>query len=115
MTIQDFTTKLKETPKGINFSETISIIETNYEFTPTSFSNGNIQSNANENLGSCKVFAFALDQKLTAEETLACFGQYYFEDVLENPNGNDHLNIRNFMKTGFEGVSFEKFPLKKKI
>jgi len=48
---------------------------------------------------------------LTNEQTLALFGRYYREDVLGNPNGNDHANIRNFMQTGAQGVRFEKFPL----
>jgi hypothetical protein len=44
-------------------------------------------------------------QELTPEGTLA-FGAYYFEDVLGNPNGTDHQNIRNFMKTGWDGIAF---------
>jgi hypothetical protein len=36
---------------------------------------------------------------------LACFGTYYRDDVLANPEGSDHGNIRNFMKTGWAGVS----------
>lgn len=102
MNIQKFKTKLQENPTAIDFSKTMNIIETNHKFTPTSFINGSIKSNADQNLGSCKVFAFALDQKLTKEETLACFGQYCFKDVLENPNGDDHQNIRNFIQTGFD-------------
>jgi hypothetical protein len=42
---------------------------------------------------------------------LACFGSYYRKDVLENPNGTDHQNIRNFMNRGWEGISFEKEAL----
>ena len=34
------------------------------------------------------------------------WGQYY-RDVLKNPDGDDHQNIRNFMKYGWEGVPFE--------
>jgi hypothetical protein len=33
------------------------------------------------------------------------WGQYY-RDVLATPDGTDHQNIRNFMKTGWEGVDF---------
>jgi HopJ type III effector protein len=28
-------------------------------------------------------------------------------DVLENPEATNHQNIRNFMKTGWAGISFE--------
>ena len=45
-------------------------------------------------------------QNLSEAETLACFGAYYYEDVLQNPNGTDHQNIRNFMKTGWDGIAF---------
>ena len=61
------------------------------------------------------MFSFALKQQFTKEETLACFGQYYFIDVLENPTKKDHQNIRNFMSTGFERLIFENETLKKKV
>ena len=107
MTIEEFVTKLKEKPKQLVFSETMSVIEKNYVFTPTAFKNGDLQNS--------KVFSFALKQQLTKEETLACFGQYYFIDVLENPNGTDHQNIRNFMNTGFKGLIFDNETLVEKV
>ncbi|WP_422089680.1 HopJ type III effector protein [Tenacibaculum ovolyticum] len=114
MSLQDFINKLRNTPKEVVFSETISVIEENYVFTPTAFKNGDLQNSNAENLGSCKVFSFAVKQQLTKEETLACFAQYYFNDVLENLNGTGHQNIRNFMSTGFEGLSFDKQALAEK-
>ena len=45
------------------------------------------------------------------EPTLACFGAFYTEDVLKNPDGTDHQNIRNFMKTGWDGIAFYGEPL----
>jgi len=114
MTIQDFKNKLTNTPKKLNFSDTINIIEANYNFTPSAFKNGDLENSNTQNLGSCKVFSFALKQNFTKEETLASFAQYYFIDVLENPNATDHQNIRNFIKTGFEGLIFEKETLTEK-
>ena len=110
MTIQEFKTKLKSNPSSINFAETMQVIEDNYNFTPTTFTNGEIKNKAGENNGSCKLFAFAKLQKLTKEETLYCFGEHY-KSVLEDVNGNAHLNIRNFMKTGFNGLYFENEAL----
>lgn len=107
MTIQAFLEKLKHTPTAIAFSETIATVEENYNFTPTAFQNGTQHNAAGENSGSCKVFAFAQLQNLTKEETLACFGAYYFDEVLEDPNGTNHQNIRNFMNTGWDGIQFE--------
>jgi hypothetical protein len=48
---------------------------------------------------------------LGKKETLACFGSYYTKDVLENPNGTDHQNIRNFMIGGWDGISFDNEAL----
>ena len=106
MTIQQFRTKLKVSPTEINFAETMQVIEDNYNFTPTTFINGEIKNKAGENSGSCKLFAFAKLQKLQKEEALFCFGEHY-KNVLEDINGTSHQNIRNFMKTGFEGLSFD--------
>ena len=39
------------------------------------------------------------------ETTLKCFGRFY-QDVLNTPEGNDHGNIRNFMKSGWAGIKF---------
>lgn len=111
MTIEDFKNKLVNFPKELNFSDTINTIEANYNFTPAAFKNGDLQNSDSQNLGSCKVFSFAIKQKFTKEETLTCFAQYYFIDVLENPNGTDHQNIRNFINTGFEGLVFDNETL----
>lgn len=107
MTIQAFIEKLKKTPETITFTETIATIESNYEFTPTAFQNGSQHNGEGENSGSCKVFAFAKIQQLTQAETLACFGAYYFEEVLGDPEGTNHQNIRNFMQSGWNGIQFE--------
>jgi hypothetical protein len=106
MIIQQFLTKLKSNPTSINFADTMQVIEDNYNFTPTTFTNGDIKNKAGENSGSCKLFAFAVAQKLRKEETLFCFGEHY-KSVLEDENGDSHQNIRNFIKTGFDGLSFE--------
>jgi hypothetical protein len=55
--------------------------------------------------------AFAKLQGFSVEQTLACFGRYYREDVLGNPEGDDHQNIRQFMANGWDGVSFAVTPL----
>ncbi|MFD0834850.1 HopJ type III effector protein [Mariniflexile aquimaris] len=114
MNIKEFINKLKTKPSTVEFSETMAAIDTNYNFTPTAFKNGELQNKAGENSGSCKLLAFAKLHGFTKEDTLACFGRFYFEDVLKDPNGTGHQNIRNFMKTGFDGVTFEGEPLKLK-
>ena len=107
MLIHDFLDKLIQTPEAITFAETIAVIDSNYDFTPTAFQNGNQHNAAGENSGSCKLFAFAKIQELSQAATLACFGAYYFEEVLGDPNGTNHQNIRNFMQFGWDGIQFE--------
>ena len=110
MIIQEFKTKLKANPTSINFADTMQVIEDNYNFTPTTFTNGELKNNSGENSGSCKLFAFAIHQELTKEATLLCFGEHY-QTVLEDKNGTSHQNIKNFMQTGFKGLSFENEAL----
>lgn len=114
MGIKSFIEKLRNNPKNIQFSETMAVIESNYDFTPTAFKNGELENTEDQNSGSCKLFAFAIKQGFTKEETLACFGEHFFDNVLKDPNGTGHQNIRNFMKTGFKGLYFKGEPLKKK-
>ena len=110
--IDNFLNKVKQNPELITFQETIEVIDSNYSFTPTTFKNGNQLNNANENNGSCKIFAFAKINNLEKDATLSLFGSYYFDDVLKNPDGIDHQNIRNFITFGWDGILFDGEALK---
>ncbi len=114
MTLEPFLQKLKDSPESIEFNDTMSIIDSLYVFTPTSFRNGDLVNEVGKNSGSCKIFSFARLQNLTPEQTLACFGSYYRDDVLKHPENRDHQNIRYFMKTGMSGIKFDSEPLKVK-
>ena len=59
------------------------------------------------NLSYWSVFALVLKRDLTEAQTLQCFGDYYRKDVLENSDGNDHQNIRNFIQHGWKGIDFD--------
>lgn len=87
------------------------MIDDNYSYVATRFSNGldddRLVNEAGQNEGSCKIFAFAKLHDLDVQQTLHCFGRYYRNDVLSNPAGDDHLNIRNFMKHGWNGIHFD--------
>ncbi len=107
MELNTFLQQLKSNPQAIEFAQTIAAIDANYDFTPTAFTNGETANEANQNNGSCKIFAFAKLNELTPQETLACFGAFYRDDVLGNPQGDDHANIRNFIQFGWDGVKFE--------
>lgn len=105
---------LAQNLEDIHFSDVIEFIDEHYSFTPTAFKNGETYNEANQNNGSCKIFAFAQMENLNQDETLSLFGDFYTKDVLGNPEGNDHQNIRNFMKFGWEGIEFEGIALVKK-
>jgi len=70
------------------------------------FKNGDMVNKSGENEGSAKVLSYAALSNLDKETTLKLWGQYYRE-VLDDPEGDSHQNIRNFMKYGWEGVPFE--------
>lgn len=103
--------KLANAPESIEFPEVMACVEQCYHYTPCAFSCGEAISAAGSNEGSCKILAFAKLHELSERQTLALFGQYYRDDVLGNPDGDDHSNIRNFMQYGWDGVSFEGQPL----
>ena len=110
MTLVVFIEKIhSHTP--VTFNETISVITDSYHYTATEFSNGlgeRVLINvAGTNEGSCKIFAFAALQKLDQQQTLNLFGDYYRLDVLNDPHGTGHQNIRNFMADGWAGISFK--------
>ena len=65
-----------------------------------------ILNTAGKNEGSCKIFAFALLHQLDKQQTLNLFGDYYRVDVLGNPDGDSHQNIRSFMRYGWQGIRF---------
>jgi hypothetical protein len=98
--------RLNESPESVAFNDTMAVIEALYDFTPAAFRNGELNNEAGQNNGSCKLFSFAKLQGLSQQQTLHCFGDYYRKDVLDNPDGSDHQNIRNFIKTGWDGIEF---------
>ena len=106
--------QLEKSAGDIHFKDVIAFIDEHYDFTPTKFTNGNTVNEADQNNGSCKVFSFAKLNALSQEETLALFGDFYRTDVLQNPEGDDHQNIRNFMVSGWDGISFEGEALKRR-
>ena len=106
-----FLQQLKDAPQNNSFEATIATIEENYNFTPSEFKNGDLINAENQNNGSCKIFAFGLLHNLSEQQTLHCFGDYYRVDVLKNPDNADHQNIRNFIKSGWSGISFNASPL----
>lgn len=111
MSVEQLLEKIRSQATPPEFEEVMNVINDNYTYTATAFRNGDIDNAAGTNEGSCKIFAFAQLHGLDKEQTLACFGKYYREDVLGKPDGNDHANIRNFMRYGWGGIDFEQAAL----
>jgi hypothetical protein len=116
--IAQFVQRLTDNPAGVAFEQSIEVINRHYDYTPTAFRNGlgddAVVNTAGSNEGSCRIFAFAQLQQLTPAQTLACFGRFYREEVLQHPAGTDHANIRHFMRHGWAGITFEDAPLRAK-
>ena len=110
--------RIKQHPESVGFKEVMSVIADNYSYSAKAFTNGKgdalITNIAGTNEGSCKIFSFAKIHHLSETETLNCFGDYYRIDVLKNPEGSDHGNIRAFIKYGWEAVVFEGEALQEK-
>ena len=109
--LETFFRQLSTEPDSISFQQTIALIDALYDFTPTAFQNGEHSNAAGENNGSCKILAFALLHQLSEPQTLQLFGDFYRQEVLPDVKGTNHANIRNFMRTGWDGVEFHDAPL----
>ena len=102
----------------VSFAATMNIIAENYQYQPVQFTNGlatdALINAAGSNEGSCKIFAFAQINQLNETQTLNLFGDYYRVDVLDDPDGTGHPNIRNFIKYGWAGITFSSPALTEK-
>lgn len=107
MSVAALIDRIRQQPETVAFDEVMAVIAAGYDYIPTRFRNGDVVNEAGRNEGSCKVFAFARANGLNQAETLTCFGDYYRVDVLENPDGTDHGNIRAFMAHGWDGIAFD--------
>jgi hypothetical protein len=113
MPLASFIEKVKNN-ENVSFDETIAVITENYHYQATEFCNGlneqRLVNQAGTNEGSCKIFAFAQLNQLDQQQTLSLFGDYY-RDVLNDPNGTGHQNIRNFMHYGWDGINYKGVAL----
>ena len=105
---------------NVKFTEVMAKIDELYDHDPQfGYSSGvgtdgfETENKAGVNMGSNKVFYFAKMHDFTEEMTLRLFCEHY-QDVLDTPDGQSHLNIRSFMKNGWAGVRFEGETLRPK-
>ena len=113
MTTAELLQRVRSAPETVEFADVMAVIDAEYAYTPTGFSNGEVVNAAGTNEGSCKIFAFGQLHGLGEMETLALFGHYYRDDVLGNPAGEDHANIRNFLLDGWLGIKFDGQALRR--
>ena len=110
MNQEDLIQQIKNQPNTVEFDQVMRVIDSDYHYTESAFSNGigddRIENTAGENAGSCRIFAFAQLNGFNQSETLVCFGKYFREDVIPHPDGSDHANIRIFMRHGWQGIRF---------
>ncbi len=112
MNTESLLSQLESSPESLDFKDVIAVIESSYVFSPTGFQCGEIHNAAGSNEGSCKILAFAKLHNIAAQQTPYLFGHFYRDEVLKDPNGESHANIRNFLKHGWEQVVFDDEPLR---
>lgn len=95
--------------KNTDFGNTIQAIDSILETEPVDFVNGEVPNTSGENLWSLKVLAFGKMMWFHTQEVLSMFWEYYRE-VIDNPDGNSHQNIRALQKTGIECVDISENP-----
>jgi len=114
MSVESLLNEIKKSPEVLVFATVIQSIDENYTYEAREFKNGigddPLINEAGTNQGSCKVFAFAQINHLNEQETLVCFGEHY-RDVVADPDGESHANIRRFMRDGWAGINFDQCPL----
>lgn len=95
------------------FATTLAFINQWFDFTPTAFRNGTVVNTAEQNQGSCRVLAIALQLGLSAEQALKCFGEHY-RDVMATPSVDNHHNLRRLQCEGLVDIHFDQPPLTRK-
>jgi len=101
-----FNANVEMSADDLTFEQVMEMIDAHYESGLIEFKNGDIVNKPGENEGSAKLLSYAALSGMDKDTTLKLWGQHY-RDVLKDPEGNSHQNIRNFMKYGWEGVPFE--------
>lgn len=84
----------------------LELIDAHYESQLLEFQNGDMVNAPGENESSAKLLSYAALSNMDESTTLKLWGQHY-RDVLSDPTGTAHPNIRNFIKYGWAGVPFE--------
>lgn len=88
-----------------SFQAYLAAIHQHFDYTPTAFYNGDLYNEAGTNEGACQIFTLGLFMQLDEKQLLHAFSEHY-QHVLATPQGSDHPNIRQFMRTGWAGIRF---------
>ena len=112
MSLQDFRARLHH--EQFQFAETLAFVAEHYDYQPSAFRNGAVESAAGQNEGSCKTLGLAQLEGFSDEEALLAFGEHY-RDVLATPDGSDHGNIRALQAHGLAGVRFSQQALQRNV
>ncbi|MFZ5756236.1 MAG: HopJ type III effector protein [Pseudomonadota bacterium] len=106
----------RSTDSSLMFQEVMSTIRRHYECTPVAFSVGEstpspVRNPAGTNAASSQLLAFGKRLGLDEQTLLGLYAEHY-RDVLADPAGSNHANIRAFMTGGWAGVSLPADPLR---
>jgi|TARA_B110001469_G_C9518440_1_gene258109 hypothetical protein len=103
---------------GVKFTEIMDKVGECYQFDPSASYKSGVGTKDREtanppgqNAGSLKTYYFAHLHGLDEPSTLRLFCEHY-KDVLDNPDGTSHANIRAFMENGWDGIEFTGVALR---
>lgn len=96
-----------------DFQSFLKLVDSIFDTSPTRFINGELEDAGWKYLWSLKVLTIALMLWLSTDQALRLFGEHY-ESVQNNPEWDDHQNIRNLDRVWIEWVKIYGVPFKKK-
>ncbi len=98
---------MSSSEKYSKLNAALAAIRSVYDVPTQAFSVGDHCNTRGQNLGSLTILGFAKASGITdVSQILPMFGEAY-DEVLTDPEGDGHKNIRAFIQCGMEGVKFE--------
>ncbi|MBT3727100.1 hypothetical protein HOG21_05480 [bacterium] len=98
---------LLEAKEAETFDDFIAFVDKYFMLISTGFNNNGLKNNKFKNEGSLKVLAFAKYCKMTDVTEIAGLFKGYYKDVLKDPKGDNHQNIRHLINGSIYEVSFD--------
>lgn len=111
MTLTDFRARLRS--EHHLFTDTLAFIAEHYSYTPSAFDNGSVSNGRSRTKVPARPWA-SPSSRASASRKPCWPSAKHYRAVRDNPEGDDHANIRALQQTGLAGVHFERQPLSRR-